>query len=68
MFEKTYFLWRNTDELKICSYWVDYYRGGKKPAYHDHHIYLDNLVIATGKRVGLFTPPMTASTNTGDNQ
>lgn len=57
VFEKTDFLWRNTDKLKIYSYRVDYYRGGKEPANHYHHVYLDNLVIAIGKRVGLFTPP-----------
>ncbi|NQV32715.1 MAG: hypothetical protein HQ515_08480 [Phycisphaeraceae bacterium] len=60
VFEKTDYLWRNTDKLKIYSYWVDYYRGGKQPAYHDHHVYLDNLVIATGKRVGLYTPAPSA--------
>lgn len=57
VFEKTDYLWRNTDKLKIYSYWLDYYRGGKQPAYHDHHVYLDNLVIATGQRAGLYTPP-----------
>ncbi len=54
VFEKTDYLWRTTNKLKIYSYWVDYYRGGKQPAYHNHHVYLDNLVIATGKRVGLY--------------
>lgn len=54
VFEKTDYLWRNTDKLKIYSYWIDYYRGGKEPANHDHHVYLDNFVIATDKRVGLF--------------
>jgi hypothetical protein len=57
VFEKTDYLWRNTDQLKIYSYWLDYYRGGKEPANHDHHVFLDNLVIATGKRIGLYTPP-----------
>jgi len=32
------------------------YRGGKQPAYHDHHVYLDNLVITTGARAGRYTP------------
>ena len=57
VFEKTDYLWRNTNKLKIYSYWLDYYRGGKKPAYHDHHVYLDNLALATDGRVGLYTPP-----------
>ena len=60
VYEKRDFLWRNTDKLKIYSYWVDYYRGGKKPANHDHHIYIDNLVIATGKRIGLYLRPSAA--------
>ena len=46
--------------VRYYSYWVDCYRGGKQPAYHDHHVYLDNLVIATGKRVGLYTPAPSA--------
>ena len=45
-------IWRNSAELKIQSYWINYYCGGKQPANHDHHIYLDNLAIATGKRLG----------------
>ena len=57
VFEKTDFLWRNTDKLKIYSNWVDYYRGGKEPTNHYRHAYLDNLVIAIGKCVGLYTPP-----------
>jgi len=52
VFEKTNFHWRNTDALKIESYWLNYYRGGKQPAYHDHHVFLDNLVIAASRRVG----------------
>ena len=66
VFEKTDYLWRNTDKIKIYSYWIDYYRGGKQPASHDHHIYLDNLVIATGKRVGLYTPPVSRSRHVSD--
>lgn len=57
VFEKTDYLWRNTSKLKIYSYWLDYYRGGKQPAFHDHHLYLDNLVIATGRRIGPYTSP-----------
>lgn len=56
VFDKTDCLWRNTDKLKINSYWLDYYRGGKEPANHDHHIYIDNLAIATGGRIGLIKP------------
>ncbi|TWU36038.1 alpha-L-fucosidase [Novipirellula artificiosorum] len=64
VFEKSDYLWRNTDKLKIESYWVDYYRGGKTPASHDHHVYLDNLAIATEKRLGEFTPPLKRSVDT----
>ena len=49
-----------------ASYWLDYYRGGKKPACHDHHLYLDNLVIATGKRPGLYTPPAARQRHVSD--
>ena len=52
VFEKTDCIWRNADELKINSYWLDFYRGGKQPANHDHHIYIDNLAIATDGRLG----------------
>eukprot|EP00112_Aurelia_sp_Birch-Aquarium-sp1_P010135 Seg21789.1 transcript_id=Seg21789.1/GoldUCD/mRNA.D3Y31 product="hypothetical protein" protein_id=Seg21789.1/GoldUCD/D3Y31 len=52
VFEKKDYHWRNTDELKIESYWLNYYRGGEEPAQHDHHVYIDNLVIATDARIG----------------
>ena len=61
--EKTDFLWRNTDKLKIYTYWMDYYRGGKETANHYHHVYLDNLVIAIGRRVGLYTSPSSSEQN-----
>ena len=57
VYEKTDCIWRKTDRLKINSYWLDYYRGGKLPANHDHHIYIDGLAVAVGGRVGAIDEP-----------
>ncbi len=45
-FEKTDIRMRNTDTLKIDSVWLNLYLGGTWTAKSDHHLYIDNIVIA----------------------
>lgn len=46
-FEKTDIRFRSVPELKIENVWVNVYLGGTWTAERDHHLYLDEVVIAT---------------------
>lgn len=37
---------RSTDKLKIEDVWVNFYLGGTWTAEREHHVYLDEVVIA----------------------
>lgn len=52
VFERTDILFRFTDTLKVYSYWVDYYHGGKGVAPADFSLYLDNIVLAPSREIG----------------
>ncbi|MHC4328376.1 MAG: polysaccharide lyase [Planctomycetota bacterium] len=45
-FEKTDVRMRDVDTLKIEAVWLNVYLGGKWTAKSDHHLYIDNVVIA----------------------
>ena len=45
-FEKTDIRMRDTDALKIEAVWLNVYLGGSWTARSDHHLYIDNVVIA----------------------
>ena len=45
-FEKTDVRMRDTEELRIESVWLNVYLGGTWTATSDHHLYVDNVVIA----------------------
>jgi hypothetical protein len=45
-FEKTDVRMRDVDDLKIENIWLNVYQGGTKPARAEHHLYIDNVVIA----------------------
>jgi hypothetical protein len=45
-FEKTDVRMRDTDALKIESVWLNIYLGGTWTATSDHHLYIDEVVIA----------------------
>ncbi|MCA9130585.1 MAG: hypothetical protein KDB22_26030, partial [Planctomycetales bacterium] len=46
VFERNDILFRNTDELKIESVWMNVYHGGMTPPDTDLTLFIDNLVIA----------------------
>ncbi len=46
VFERTDLRFRDTFNLKIHEIWMNVYYGGGTPASSDHHMYIDNLVIA----------------------
>ena len=39
-------MFRTVDALKIDRVWMNVYHGGTKPAAADHHVFVDNIVIA----------------------
>jgi len=45
-FEKTDVRMRDTDALRIESVWLNVYLGGTWTATSEHHLYVDNVVIA----------------------
>ncbi len=45
-FEKTDVRMRNVDTLKIETVWLNVYLGGSWTAQSNHHLYIDNVVIA----------------------
>ncbi len=45
-FEKTDIRMRDVDTLKIEAVWLNVYLGGKWTAKSEHHLYIDNVVIA----------------------
>jgi hypothetical protein len=45
-YERTDFLFRTVDTLKIETIWVNVYQGGSWVALSDHHLYIDNVVMA----------------------
>ena len=45
-FEKTDVRMRDSDKLKIESVWVNVYLGGTWTSQSDHHLYIDDVVIA----------------------
>ena len=45
-FEKTDVRMRDMDTLKIETIWLNVYHGGGWTAQSDHHLYIDNVVIA----------------------
>ncbi len=45
-FEKTDIRMRDVDALKIEAVWLNVYLGGTWSAQSDHHLYIDNVVIA----------------------
>lgn len=47
-FEKTDIRMRDISALKIEKIWIDVYYGGSWTPKHDMHIYMDNMVIASG--------------------
>lgn len=46
-FEKTDIRMRDVEELKIDGVWLNVYLGGSWTAQSDHHLYIDNVVIAS---------------------
>lgn len=46
-FERSDLRFRETDALKIETVWLNVYLGGSWTAESDHHLYVDNVVIAT---------------------
>ena len=46
-FEKADVRMRNVDTLKIETVWLNVYLGGSWTARSDHHLYIDNVVIAS---------------------
>ena len=44
--EKTDVRFREVDTLKIEAVWINVYLGGTRTAERDHHLYLDEIVIA----------------------
>jgi hypothetical protein len=47
-FEKTDVRMRDVDTLRIEAVWLNLYLGGSWVAKSDHHLYIDNVVIARG--------------------
>lgn len=45
-FEKTDIRFRDLDTLKVERVWLNVYHGGLAPAKFDHHLFIDNVVIA----------------------
>jgi len=45
-FEKTDVRFRTVDALKIETIWMNVYHGGSDVAVRDHHLYVDNVIIA----------------------
>lgn len=48
-FERTDIRFRDVGTLKIFSIWVNVYYGGGTSAQSDHHLYIDNVVIARSR-------------------
>ncbi|TWU67639.1 polysaccharide lyase [Crateriforma conspicua] len=48
--DKTDVQMRNTNQLGLKSYWLNYYYGGKGVSAHERHVYLDDLTLMTPKR------------------
>lgn len=59
-FEKTDVRMRSTDTIRIESIWLDVYYGGKAVPETDHHLYIDELVIAAHP-IGPLAPPVERS-------
>ncbi|HXG11445.1 MAG TPA: hypothetical protein VNK04_16950 [Gemmataceae bacterium] len=55
-FEKTDIRFRDVDTLKVERVWMNVYHGGTTPARSDHHLFIDNVVIARGP-IGPLKPP-----------
>ena len=51
-FEKTDIRMRDVEALKIETIWLNVYLGGRWTARSDHHLYIDNVVIARSQ-IGL---------------
>ena len=47
-FEKTDVRMRDVDTLKIEAVWLNLYLGGSWTARTEHHLYIDDVVIARG--------------------
>jgi hypothetical protein len=52
VYEKTDVRMRETESVVLRSFWVNYYHGGKNKSAKDRHVYIDNMVLATDKRIG----------------
>jgi hypothetical protein len=55
-FEKSDLRFRTTRDLRIEEVWMNVYHGGSATAIHDHHLYIDDVVISE-QRIGPGPPP-----------
>ena len=50
--DKTDVCMRNTAQLHLKSFWMNFYHGGKQPSDQERRVYIDNFVLATKGRIG----------------